>query len=325
MMLLQNKVAIVSGISGQDGAYLAKLLISKNYFVVGLVRSCTNSNLSGLGYLGIINEVKIEECDLTDMSLVIKLLKKYKPVEFYNLAAQSSVSQSFKQPLGTFQFNTISVYNILEAILLVDKSIKFYQASTSEMYGRVEQLPIKLDAAFYPMSPYAISKAAAHWACVNYRESYNMFVCCGILFNHESYLRSDNFFVKKVISQALKLKSGQLSKLVLGNLDVKRDFGFAPKYVEAMYLMMQYNLPEDFIICSGKSISLRSIVEHIFLKLNLALTHIEISEDLFRPAEILDNFGDPNKAKSLLGWEYNLDFLEVLDKIIEEEIVALQR
>ena len=209
--------AIITGISGQDGSYLAKLLLEKGYQVIGLVRSTTSSNLNGLNYLNIRNKVLIEECDLQDLSQIITCIQKYQPTEIYNLAAQSSVSLSFAQPIGTFHFNTISVFNLLEAIKLTNKQIKFYQASSSEMFGEVKKLPITEDTEFHPKSPYAISKAAAHWTCVNYRESYNLFICCGILFNHESHLRNENFFVKKIISNAHKIKNGTLDVLKVGD------------------------------------------------------------------------------------------------------------
>ena len=232
-----NKTAIITGISGQDGAYLASILLTKGYRVIGLVRSYFDRDLIGLKYLGIQEKVSIEKCDLTDFSQVIKLISKYQPDEIYNLAAQSSVSLSFLQPIGTFQFNTISVFNILEAIKMVNGKIKYYQASSSEMYGKVKNLPITEATVLHPLSPYAISKAAAYWTCTHYRESYGIFIGNGILFNHESYLRSPNFFVKKVISDSLKIIRGELDELLVGNIDVKRDFGYAPRYVEAMYLM----------------------------------------------------------------------------------------
>ena len=204
-----SKTALITGISGQDGAYLSQLLLGKGYRIVGLVRSHNDSDLKGLHYLGIAEKIKIEECDLSDFSQVIKIIDQYRPEEIYNLAAQSSVSLSFKQPIGTFSFNTISVFNLLEAIKMINSKIKFYQASSSEMFGSINHLPITEDAEFHPKSPYAISKAAAHWICVNYKESYGMYVCCGILFNHESYLRKKNFFVKKVLQEAIEIKNGK--------------------------------------------------------------------------------------------------------------------
>jgi GDPmannose 4,6-dehydratase len=315
-----SKVAIVTGITGQDGAYLAKLLLSKNYAVIGITRSYTNSTLRGLEYLGIENQVTIVECDLLDFSQIIKVIIQYKPTEIYNLAAQSSVSLSFNQPIGTLNFNILSVVNLLEAIKIADQSIKFYQASTSEMFGKVSSLPINENTVFHPLSPYAVSKASAHWICINYRESYKIFTCCGILFNHESFLRSDNFFVKKVISQAINIYKGLQQELVVGNLDIKRDFGFAPKYVEAMYLMMQTSDPSDFLVCSGASVSLRTIVEYIFDFFSLPYAKIVVSPELFRPAEIEDIYGNNEKVKKELGWEYDMTIYDVLDNLIKEEL-----
>ena len=197
----------------------------------------------------------------------MRIFKEYEPNEVYNLAAQSSVSLSFAQPIGTFQFNTLSVFNLVEAIKQFDSKIKFYQASSSEMFGEVKHLPITEDTEFHPKSPYAISKAAAHWTCVNYRESYNLFICCGILFNHESHLRTDTFFVKKVIREAIKIKKGLSDKLTVGNLNIKRDIGYAPQYVEAMYKMMQQPKADSYLICTGSSVSLKYITEYIFNKL----------------------------------------------------------
>jgi GDPmannose 4,6-dehydratase len=315
-----NKIAIITGISGQDGAYLASLLLKKNFHVIGFVRSSTTVDLKGLDYLGIRSQVTIEECDLLDISQIIKLLYQYKPTEIYNLAAQSSVSLSFKQPIGTFHFNTISVFNLLEAIRLADRTIKFYQASSSEMYGRVAQLPISENTAFHPLSPYAISKAAGHWTCINYRESYGMFVCCGILFNHESYLRNASFFVKKVIRESIRISRGLSEKLLVGNIEISRDFGYAPLYVEGMYGMMQAETPEDYILCSGKSIKLKHIIEYVFNKLGVDIHKYSISADMYRPSDIEDIFGDSTKAKNQLGWNYSMTHEQMMDLLIAEEL-----
>lgn len=312
--------AIITGISGQDGSYLAKLLLEKGYQVIGLVRSTTSSNLNGLNYLNIRNKVLIEECDLQDLSQIISCIQKYQPTEIYNLAAQSSVSLSFAQPIGTFHFNTISVFNLLEAIKLTDKRIKFYQASSSEMFGEVKKLPITEDTEFHPKSPYAISKAAAHWTCVNYRESYNLFICCGILFNHESYLRNENFFVKKIISNAHKIKNGTLDVLKVGDLNIKRDIGYAPKYIEAMYQMMQQSKADNYLICTGKSVSLSYIVEYIFNKLDIPASKIIVDKSLFRPSEIKDIYGSTEHINKNLNWHYDLTINELLDILLEEEM-----
>ena len=312
--------AIVTGVTGQDGAYLSELLIECGYKVIGLIRSYSNLNKRGLEFLGIADRVQLVECDLTDLSQVISVIKEFQPTEIYNLAAQSSVSLSFKQPIGTITFNVLSVLNLLEAIRLVKPETKFYQASTGEIFGAAEHLPITENNSVAPISPYSISKASAFWITKNYRESYGLFSCSGLLFNHESYLRSENFFIKKVIRESLRIKAGTSDRLEVGNIDVRRDFGWAPKYVEAMYLMLQQKTPDDFIICSNQSISLRSIIEFVFEYLSIPIDRLVISEQLYRPTEIPDIYGDNSKAKSILGWQYSTSFFDVLKILIEEEV-----
>lgn len=314
------KTAIITGITGQDGSYLAQLLISKHYRVVGLVRSKNNNYFKNLNYLNLESLVELVECDLQDLSQVLAIISKFKPNEIYNLAAQSSVSLSFEQPIGTVQFNINSVLNLLESIRLLDKSIKFYQASSSEMYGQVAQLPITEASIFHPVSPYAISKVAAHHITINYRESYGLFACCGVLFNHESYLRSNNFFIKKLMLGAIEIINGKKEFIEFGNLDIKRDFGFSPNYVHAMYLMMQQEVADDFLICTGQSISLRSIVEYVFDKLQISREKIRINQQYFRPNEIADIYGSNTKAVSILNWDFENDFFKVIDIILDEEL-----
>ncbi len=314
------KRALITGITGQDGAYLAKLLVDKNYQVFGVVRNNESRSYFNLEYLQIQDTVFLEACDLMDLPHVIRILEKVKPDEIYNLAAQSSVGLSFQQPTSTIQYNVNSVLNLLEAIRIVDKSIRIYQASSSEMFGKVVNLPITLDTPMHPLSPYAISKAAGYWSIINFRESFGLFACNGILFNHESFLRKSNFFIKKVIVDSLKVKAGNLNKLVIGNIDVKRDFGYAPKYVEAMWLMLQQERAEDFIICSGKSVSLREIISHVFDQLGIDSEKLEIDQNIYRPTDIEDIYGDNSRAKQILGWNYNDEFKDVLNRIISEEI-----
>lgn len=314
------KKALITGITGQDGAYLSKLLLEKGYEVTGLTRSYSVGSFYKLEYLGILDSISIIECDLLDFSNILNLITKIMPDEIYNLSAQSSVGNSFSQPIGTFQYNTISVLNMLESIKIVNKDIKFYQASSSEMFGKVKNLPINEDTPMHPLSPYAISKASAHWLSVNYRESYSIFSCCGILFNHESFLRSDNFFIKKVINDSLDIHFNKKDVLSVGNIDIKRDFGYSPKYVEAMYLMMQQDEPEDFIICSGESISLREVIFYTFDKLNINHEKLVIDRTLYRPTEISDIYGSNKKAKEKLHWKYEYNFTEVLDMLIDEAL-----
>ncbi|MAT54414.1 MAG: GDP-mannose 4,6-dehydratase [Saprospirales bacterium] len=315
-----KKTALITGITGQDGAYLSEFLLGKGYRVIGLVRSYLNPRLKGLAYLGIDKEVELEYCDLQDHSQIINLIARLKPDEIYNLAAQSSVSTSFAQPISTIHFNIISVLYLLEAIKLVNPDIRFYQASSSEMYGKPATLPIQENSVLHPLSPYGISKASAHWIAINYREVHSLFTSCGILFNHESFLRSENFFVKKVLRQAIEIKKGQREVLEVGNIDIRRDFGYAKEYVKAMWLMLQQDTPDDYIICSGKSVSLREIIEHIFGRLGIPMDRLVVSKNLFRPTEIMDNYGDNSKARTNLNWEYNLSFFDVLDILLEEEM-----
>lgn len=319
------KTAIITGITGQDGAYLAELLSKKNYSVIGITRSYNNSNLSKLKSLGLVGKVILEECDLTDITSIIGIIKKYKPAEIYNLAAQSSVGLSFEQPIGTITFNTISVLNLLESIRIVDKTIRFYQASSSEMYGKVNHLPITENTALHPLSPYAISKASAYWTTVNYRESYNLFACNGVLFNHESTLRSNNFFVRKVIMESIRISRGIQPTLKVGNIEIKRDFGYAPEYVKAMWLILKAEPPADYLICSGQSLSLREIIYYVFEKLQISRDRLEIDPSLYRPTDIEDIYGDNTKAKNVLGWKYDMSFFDVIDFLIAEELKAVEQ
>jgi len=318
-----NDVALVTGITGQDGSYLARLLLEKKYKVIGSVRSHNSLNRANFKYLAIDDDIIIEELDLLDMPNIIRLIKKYRPSEIYNLAAQSSVGLSFEQPIGTFLFNTNSVNNLLEVIRLFSPDTKMYQASSSEMYGQAERMPITIDTPMRPISPYGISKMAAYHMVSTYRNSYNLYALNGVLFNHESFLRNNDFFVKKVIRAAIQIKNKRLELLKVGNLYVKRDFGYAPKYVEAMWKLMQLKTPEDLIICSGESVLLRDIVEYVFDKFNLNRNLIVEDDSLFRPNEIADIYGDNKKSKKILNWEYNFSFYEILDILIDEELRAL--
>jgi GDPmannose 4,6-dehydratase len=313
-----NKTAIITGITGQDGAYLTQYLLGLNYTVVGLTRSYSSAGISKLMKLGIDSQIQLEECDLMDYSSIIRILQKYKPDEFYNLAAQSSVAASFNQPIGTIQFNSISVLNILEAIRSSNSAIRFYQASSSEMFGRVPELPIRENNVLNPVSPYAISKATAHWIVRNYREAYGIFACSGILFNHESSLRDDTFFVKKVIESARKIKAGKMDMLHVGNIMIKRDFGASKEYVKVMHAMLQHPFPDDYVVASGTSVLLKDIIDFVFDYLGVPANKYVVDDKLFRPSEINDLYGDSNKAKNQLGWNYQKDFFEVLREMIDE-------
>jgi GDPmannose 4,6-dehydratase len=317
---MSNNVAIITGITGQDGAYLAKLLISKGYKIIGVVKDSNNINKSRLEYLSIADQILWQQCELTKKVEVEKLLQQHNPTEFYNLAAQSSVFKSYQDPILTLSFNTLSVAIILECIRQVDKKIKFYQASSGEMYGNVNSFPITENSTLYPVSPYAVSKCTSFWLTVNYRESFGMFCTSGISFNHESYLRNENFIIKKILNTAFDILDGKKEILELGNIDIRRDFGYAPKYVEAMYLMMQHSSPDHYILASGKSVSLKDVVFYIFDKLNISRDKIVVNTDLYRPNEIMDIYGDSSKAKKFLNWEYEISFFDVLDIIIDESI-----
>ncbi|MCS5489175.1 GDP-mannose 4,6-dehydratase [Algoriphagus limi] len=316
------KTALITGITGQDGAYLAKLLLSKGYRVIGLTRQTDSKALYRLAYLGIDDQVELAHHDLTDPKSVLSCLEEYHPDEIYNLAAQSSVGQSFKIPQETFSFNTLSVMNLLDAIRQFDKKIRFYQASSSEMFGNVtlQNLPIRESLLFHPVSPYGISKASAHWLAVNYREAYGIFTACGILFNHESALRGDNFVVKKIINTAIRIKNGEVNELNVGNLAISRDWGYAPKYVEAMWMMLQQDLPTDYVICSGNVTSLLELLRQVFRHLDLDMrAHIRLDPQFMRSLDLAMIYGDNTKAKSDLGWQYNMDTQALIDQLINDE------
>lgn len=287
--------------------------------MVGLIRSQYGSNLSRLKYLNLVEKIELVECDLGDLSQVLSIISLYQPQEIYNLAAQSSVSLSFQQPIGTIEFNVHSVLHLLEAIRLLNPEIKFYQASSSEMFGKVNSLPITEQSHIHPLSPYAISKVTGHYICINYRESYKLFTCCGILFNHESYLRGESFFVRKLIRGAFDLLHGKQQCLEFGNLHIKRDFGWSEKYVEAMWLMLQQSKADDYVISSGTSISLLEIVHYVFDRLKIDKSLIKINPKFFRPTEIADIYGSSEKARQQLNWQYDISFFTVLDLIMEEE------
>lgn len=317
------KKAIIIGITGQDGAYLAQLLLQKGYSVFGVTRDVLDHDDKRLRYLGIEKELEMIELSSLDKDRVMKVLKKIGPCEVYNLSSQSSVGYSFVDPFSTLNYNILSVLNWLYAIRATDPAVRFYQASSSEMFGNVpvEDLPLKESLLFHPASPYGISKAAAHWLVVNYRESNRIFASCGILFNHESPLRGDNYVVKKVINTAVKIKKGlHKGPLVLGNMEVKRDWGYAPEYVKAMWLILQQEKPGDFLICSGNVMSLKDLVHTVFNSLGLEKEQY-LSQDpsLLRPVDLDIIYGDNTKAKKELGWKYDIKNEELIAKLIEEE------
>ncbi|MBC8488096.1 MAG: GDP-mannose 4,6-dehydratase [Bacteroidetes bacterium] len=316
------KKALITGITGQDGAYLSKFLIEKGYQVFGIIRNSPKTNIKRLQFLGIDDRVELIPASLLDLSNILRILKMIKPDEIYNLASQSSVGLSYDQPIYTIEFNTLSTLNMLEAIRLTELETRFYQASSSEMYGQVQSLPVTEDTPFHPVSPYGVSKASAHWICVNYRKSYGLFCCCGILFNHESVLRQDHFVTKKIISTAVRISNRSREKLALGNIKIARDWGYAPKYVKEMWNMLNQETPDDYIIATGKSYSLEYFVETVFSYLGLNWKeHTIIDKKLYRPSELENIFGNTGKAKRKLGWKYNLSFENLIATLIKDEII----
>ena len=314
--------AVITGISGQDGSYLARLLLSKGYKVIGIVRKNSGKSIVNHEYLGIEKQIELKEVNLLDRIAVENLIHDYRPNEFYNLAAQSSVGLSFKEPALTFEFNALSVIKILEAIRVISPETNYYQASSSEMFGNVGQknLPLRESVLFNPASPYACSKAAAHWITHNYREAYGLKACCGILFNHESCLRGENFVIKKIIRTALEINEGRTDQLSLGNLSVQRDWGYAPKFVEAMWSMLQRNNGKDYLICSGSVTSLRKVAEIIFEKLALDLDqHLKVEPNLMRNTDLNIIYGDNARAKKDLNWDYDISIDQLLDYLITDE------
>ncbi|MBE2255537.1 MAG: GDP-mannose 4,6-dehydratase [Ignavibacteria bacterium] len=319
---MNNKKALITGITGQDGAYLSQLLISKGYKVVGVTRDTSDFRLRNLSYLGLQGKINLHKVNLLDLSNIIRIIAKEKPDEIYHLAAQSSVGLSFDQPIGTLEFNIIATANLLEAIRIINPAIRFYNSSSSEMYGKVRQedLPVTERSVLHPVSPYSISKASAHWITINYREAYGLYSVCGILFNHESCLRGENFVTKKILNSAIKIKQGSLNELRLGNLDIRRDWGYAPEFVKAMWLMLQQDTPDDYIICSGEHNSLNDFVNIVFNNLGLEKDKYVVSDSkLQRPVELKTIYGDNSKAKNVLNWNYNISFDKLISLLIKDE------
>ncbi|MBD2187082.1 GDP-mannose 4,6-dehydratase [Pseudanabaena mucicola] len=313
-----KKVALICGISGQDGAYLAQLLLNKNYQVYGTSRDAQISTLRNLECLGIRNQVKCLSMSLTDFRSVLQVLSQVQPDEIYNLAGQSSVGLSFEQPVETLESIATGTLNLLESIRFIGKSTKLYNAGSSECFGDTRGLPADEETPFRPRSPYAVAKATAFWEVANYREAYNLFACSGILFNHESPLRPDRFVTQKIIAAACRIANGQTEKLILGNLDIQRDWGYAPDYVEAMYLMLQQDNPDDFVIATGKTISLSDFIAEAFGYLGLNWQDHVISDlSLYRPTDISISRANPNKAHQRLGWYSQTKVTQIVQVMIQ--------
>ena len=334
------KKALITGITGQDGAYLTKLLLSKGYIVYGAFRRTSSVNFWRLEELNVRNHpnLKLVEFDLTDLGNCITLVAEIKPDEIYNLAAQSFVGVSFKQPVTTASVTGIGALHLLEAIRIVDKNIKFYQASTSEMFGKVHQIPQTENTIFHPRSPYGVAKLFAHWATINYRESYDIFGVCGILFNHESPLRGKEFVTRKITDAVAKIKLGKMDFLELGNLNAKRDWGYAEEYVESMYLMMQHDFPDTYVVATNRTETVRDFVTMAFKAIDIDLswtgkdenergidkltgkTIVQVNKEFYRPNEVDLLIGDASKANKQLGWVPKTSLEELCKMMVKEDI-----
>lgn len=333
-----SKKALITGIRGQDGAYLAKLLLEKGYEVYGTDRRSGNSSNWRLKELGIEKDVRILYMDLLELTNIVRVIQRVQPDEVYNLAAQSFVQVSFEQPILTADVNAIGPLRLLEALRVYAPDAKFYQASTSEMFGKAQEIPQTEKTPFYPRSPYGVAKLFAHWITVNYRESYNMFACSGILFNHESPLRGLEFVTRKITYNLACIKYGLKDKLVLGNLDAKRDWGYAPEYVEAMWLMLQQPEADDYVIATGETHSVREFVEKAAEIAGFTLEWqgegintkgidtrtgkviVEVSPEFYRPAEVDLLIGNPKKARKKLGWQPRTSFSRLVEIMMEADL-----
>ena len=311
--------ALITGVTGQDGSYLAELLLQQGYTVVGMVRRTSTINFDRIRHIQ--QEIKIVQGDLLDQMSLISILQENRPQEVYNLAAQSFVPTSFTQPVLTGEFTALGVTRLLDAIRIVDPSIRFYQASSSEMFGKVREVPQTEHTAFFPRSPYGVAKVYGHWITVNYRESYGIHACSGILFNHESPRRGLEFVTHKITNAVAQIKLGLTKELRLGNLDARRDWGYAPDYVRAMWLMLQQDDPDDFVIASGETHSVRDFLEEAFGHVDLDWRASVVQDkSLYRPAEVDLLVGDASKAGRELGWEPTVSFAELTRLMVDDDL-----
>ena len=318
------KRALITGVTGQDGSYLAEFLLEKGYVVAGMVRRSSTESFERIDHIK--NKIRLIQADLLDQLSIIGAIQEFEPDEVYNLAAQSFVPTSWNQPILTGEFTALGVTRMLEAIRLVNKNIKFYQASSSEMFGKVQQSPQNENTPFYPRSPYGVAKVYGHWITVNYRESYNIFACSGILFNHESPRRGREFVTRKVTEGAAKIKLGLSKELRLGNLEAKRDWGYAKDYVRAMWLMLQQKEPSDFVIATGKVHSVRDLVGIAFGYLGLKWEdYVVVDPVLLRPAEVDHLVGDFSRAKRELGWVPQVSFEDLIEMMLKADVERLKR
>lgn len=336
----KSKRAIITGVTGQDGAYLVQILLEKGYEVFGTYRRTSSSSFWRLDYLGVTNHPSLHlmEHDLTDLSSNIRLLQKTNPRELYNLAAQSHVGTSFDQPIATADITGVGAVNLLEAIRIVDPTIRYYQASTSEMFGKVQTIPQHEDTPFYPRSPYGAAKLYAHWMTINYRESYNIFATSGILFNHESPLRGEEFVTRKITQAVARISLNKQDVLELGNLDAKRDWGYAKEYAEGMWRMMQADESDTFVLATGRTESVRNFVEMAFKAVDMAIEWrgseeneigllagtdrvlVRINPEFYRPAEVDMLIGNSGRARKLLGWEPKTTLEELCKLMVDADV-----
>ena len=337
---MNQKRAIVTGITGQDGAYLAQFLLTKGYHVIGTYRRTASLNFWRLDELDVKSHPNLElvEYDLTDLSSSIRLIQNSNATEVYNLAAQSFVGVSFDQPITTAEITGLGPVNLLEAIRIVDPKVRFYQASTSEMFGKVQEVPQREETPFYPRSPYGVAKLYAHWMVINYRESYNIFAASGILFNHESPLRGQEFVTRKITDSVAKIKLGKLDCIELGNMDAKRDWGFAKDYVEGMWLMLQAEVADTYVLATNRTETVRDFVTMAFKSVDIQLewqgkdeseiaidvnsgeTVVRVNPKFYRPAEVELLIGDPAKAQEKLGWTPKTNLEELCNMMVKEDL-----
>lgn len=317
-----KKRALITGITGQDGAYLAQFLLSKGYEVYGLLARRATQTTWRLSYLGVAEQVHLIEGDLTDVTSIIRAIRSAEPDEFYNLGAQSFVGTSWRQPQLTAQSTGVGALNCLEAIRLTNPGIRFYQASTSEMFGGMKEYPLQSESTpFHPRSPYGVSKLFAHWMTINYRESFHIFGCCGILFNHESPLRGIEFVTRKVTDAVARIKQGVQKDLHLGNIDAKRDWGFAGDYVKAMWLMLQQDAPDTYVVATGRTTTVRDMCKIAFDYVGLDYEkYVVIDPAFYRPAEVDLLLGEPKKAEEKLGWKAETSLEQLIHMMVDADM-----
>ena len=318
------KKALITGITGQDGSYLAEMLLSKGYRVYGMVRRSSTENFERIEHLR--DRIELRQADLLDQLSIINLIRATRPEEIYNLAAQSFVPTSWEQPLLTAEFTALGVCRVLEAVRLVDRGIKFYQASSSEMFGKVREVPQTEKTPFYPRSPYGVSKVFGHYLTINYRESYDLFACSGILFNHESPRRGLEFISRKITHGAARIKLGLDKELPLGNLDAERDWGYAGDYVEAIWRMLQQEKPDDYVIATGIKHSVRDLADLAFSHVGLNYKdHVVVDKALLRPAEVDHLLGDSTKARTHLGWKPKVSFEGLIRMMVDADLEKVKQ